>query len=314
MKIVKLTFNYEWPLFRQTPSFSQVWGNYKFVIDDNLKECDYWIIYCDYKLKRETITCPKEHVIFIPGECYNTSPYFYKSFLKQFGAIITVQREIKHKNVIYSHNANPWFINKSYDELIDNSATKKNKLISVITSNKNFTEGHRKRLNFVEILKAHFGDQLDVFGRGIMDFDDKWEVLSQYKYSIAIENDFCEDWVTEKYFDCILAETVPIYYGCPNIKCYSKNDISVKIDINEPKEAIKIIEGAISNNLYESYKKALKEEKVYVLNNEQFFPWIVNILKKMDYSLYKENRLKLNKPSRYSFNILKKKLKYHLKL
>ena len=66
-------------------------------------------------------------------------------------------------------------------------------------------------------LKKHFGDQIDLFGRGLNDFEDKWDVLANYKYTVAIENDFCDDWVTEKYFDCILSNTLPFYYGCPNL-------------------------------------------------------------------------------------------------
>lgn len=53
MKITQITYNYDWPLFRQTPNFSQIWGNYKFVIDNELKECDFWIIYSDYNLTNE---------------------------------------------------------------------------------------------------------------------------------------------------------------------------------------------------------------------------------------------------------------------
>ena len=132
---------------------------------------------------------PKENIIFIPGECYNTSPKFSQQFLNQFGAIITVQKELKHKNIIYSHNANPWFVNKNYDDLLIDKNSEKNKLISVITSNKTFTQGHKKRLEFVTALKDYFGDKLDVYGRGINDFNDKWDVLANYKYTIAIEND-----------------------------------------------------------------------------------------------------------------------------
>ena len=90
MIIVKLTFNYDFPIFRQTENFSKVWGNYKFVIDENLKECDFWIVYTDYNLKAEKVKCAPENIIFIPGECYHTSPKFNQNFLNQFGLIITV--------------------------------------------------------------------------------------------------------------------------------------------------------------------------------------------------------------------------------
>lgn len=301
MIIVKLTYNYNWPLFRQTENNSQIWGNYKFVIDDNLKECDFWIVYTDYNLKAEKVKCNSENIIFIPGECYNTSPKFNQKFLNQFGLIITVQRELKHRNILYSHNANPWFVGKSHDELYTNLIPDKSKLISVVSSNKAFTAGHRKRLKFVQKLKNHFGDKLDVFGRGINDFEDKWDVLSDYKYTIAIENDFCDDWVTEKYFDCIYANTLPFYYGCPNLEHIVNKDSFIRIDIENLEEAINIIENAILKDEFEKRKELVQSQKIKSLNEDQFFPWIVKILETKNANLKKEeftftlNEVKKNK-------------------
>ena len=314
MKIVKLTFNYDFPIFRQTPNFSQVWGNYKFIIDENLKECDFWIVYSDYKLTSEKVKCSPENVIFIPAECYNTSPRFTQKFLNQFGILITVQRELKHKNIIYTHNANPWFINKTFDELISAKIPKKTKLISVVSSNKAFTEGHRKRLDFVKKLKEYYGDQLDVFGRGINDFDDKWEVLAEYKYSIAIENDHCEDWVTEKFFDCLYSETLPFYYGCPNLESYVDKKSFVRIDINDFEKTIETINLCIIKDEYQIREENLREEKIKSLNRDQFFPFMVAILDTMECNLKKGNiKLILNKtPNKLKIKSLFKKIYRYL--
>lgn len=316
MIIVKLTFNYDWPLFRQTPNFSQIWGNYKFVIDNDLKECDFWIIYSDYNLLPEKVKCSSKNIIFIPAECYNTSPRFTQKFLNQFGLIITVQRELKHKNIVYSHNANPWFVGKSYNELMLESATEKTKLISVVSSNKIFTDGHQKRFNFVQNLKEHFGNQIDVFGRGINDFDDKWDVLANYKYTIAIENDYCDDWVTEKYFDCVYANSLPFYYGCPNLETYVDKNSYIRIDINDFESSIKTIENAINNNEYEKRTALLQEQKIKSLQTDQFFPWIVSILENLEINAVKKEiqlQLNLKKPSvvqstKFFFNRIKNKL------
>jgi len=282
MKIVKVSFNYDWPLFRQSPQGLGEWGDYKFVLDDTLKECDFWIVYTSYKFVTETVTCHPDNIIFMPGECYNTSPRFSQKFLNQFGALVTVQRELKHKNIRYAHNANPWFVDKNYDELLALETPKKIKLISVVSSNKAFTEGHKSRLDFVAKLKNHFGDQLDVFGRGIKDFDDKWEVLADYKYSIAIENDNCDDWVTEKFFDCLLAHTLPFYYGCPNLESIVDKNAFIRIDSDNFEESVKIIEDSIRNNEFEKRLEHIKKEAVASLNKHNFFPFVVDILDTMD--------------------------------
>jgi hypothetical protein len=278
MYTVKLTFNYDWPLFRQTPNYSGQWGNYKFIIDKNLKVCDFWIVYSDYQFKNEKIKCNPDNIIYIPGEGYHTSPRFEQKFLDQFGAIITVQEELTHRNIISKHNANPWFVGKSYDELISLKPPTKTKLISVISSDKVFTDGHRKRLRFVNEIKEHFGDKLDVFGRGINGFEDKWDVLSNYKYSIAIENDYCNNYFTEKFIDCILANTFPIYYGCPNLEKYFPEDSFKRIDINDTEGSIKIIQNVIDTDLYLTKNKQISEARDLALNNENLFPFLVNIL------------------------------------
>ena len=297
MKIVKITYNFDWPLFRQTPKSTQVWGDYKFVIDDELTECDYWVIYCDYLLKKETLKCPPENIIFIPGECYNTSPKFSQKFLDQFGLILTVQRELKHRNIKYTHNANPWFVDKSYDELVSGRTPEKPKMISVITSNKSFTEGHRKRLAFVKRLKEHFGDQLDLFGRGINDFEDKWEVVAPYKYSIAIENDFCDDWVTEKFFDCIYANTLAFYYGCPNLEDTIDERSFIRIDLNNFDATVRVIENALENKEFEKRAEAMQQQKLRSLDSDQFFPWLTAILDEQNNNAVKKKiTLILNEP------------------
>ena len=41
--------------------------------------------------------------------------------------------------------------------------------------------------------------------------DNKIQILSKYKFNLVIENE--SDWITEKIYDSIVAETVPLYFG-----------------------------------------------------------------------------------------------------
>ncbi len=289
MYTVKLTFNYDWPLFRQTPKYSGVWGNYRFIIDNELEECDFWVIYSNYKLSNERCRCNKNNILFLPAEGYETSPRFSKEFLDQFGKVITVQRELKGNNVVYWQNANPWFVEKSYDELTSIDMPEKTKFMSIISSNKVMTAGHKKRLDFAYAIKEYFGDQVDLFGRGIADFDKKWDVLAPYKYHIAIENDFCDDWVTEKFFDPFLTFTYSFYYGCPNMLRYMPEDSYTPIDINDVNSTIKKIESIISNDdLYNRFFRNCPSYRNIVLNKHQLFPMLVSFLEQMDSSQPKE--------------------------
>jgi len=45
----------------------------------------------------------------------------------------------------------------------------------------------------------------------------KRRILSRYRFSLAFENASFPGYVTEKLFDCLIAGTVPVYYGAPDV-------------------------------------------------------------------------------------------------
>jgi hypothetical protein len=54
-------------------------------------------------------------------------------------------------------------------------------------------------------------------GRGYRPFADKADGLAPYRYSIVIENLREPSYFTEKLVDALLCDTVPIYWGAPDI-------------------------------------------------------------------------------------------------
>ncbi|TSJ40299.1 hypothetical protein FO440_11100 [Mucilaginibacter corticis] len=279
---VKFTFPHDWPIMRQTPKFSGTWGDYEFFLNNAVTECDFWVLFSKYDLKKEACYCPPENIIFMPSEAYSIEQ-FSKQFLKQFALIITCQKEIVHPNVSYNLGGHPWFVGKNYDELLEMAPINKTKKISLITSNKVITDGHKKRLDFAYKLKEYFKDDIDLFGRGIKDFDDKWDVLAPYQYSIAIENDFCDDWLTEKFFDCHLSFTYPFYYGCPNAEKYFSPKSFSRINIDDFNHSVKVIESILLNeNYYTEHLQFLEEERIKVLNNYNIFPLLTSYMDNMN--------------------------------
>ncbi|MBR9842457.1 MAG: hypothetical protein GYB25_04810 [Rhodobacteraceae bacterium] len=87
---------------------------------------------------------------------------------------------------------------------------------SLIASSKRDLEGHKLRHEIVE-WAASEGIEMDVMGRGYKPFDRKSDGLAPYRFSVVIENVREPNYFTEKLVDAILCETVPIYWGCPNI-------------------------------------------------------------------------------------------------
>lgn len=131
--------------------------------------------------------------------------------------------------------------------------TNKNKLISIIASAKKLLTGHQLRH---QIIKEITDKNIDVLGRGYVPFEDKKDGLLPYYFSIVIENCQEVDYFTEKLSDCFVCETVPIYWGCPNIGDYFNLDGMI---IFQTIEELQIILDNLTKNHYQNFKVALKE-------------------------------------------------------
>lgn len=287
---VKVTFDSDWPVIKQTPGRNGVWGDCQFFINDDTFDCDYWFVFYGMN-KAERVCCSSENIYFVSGEPNTVKTYRY-NFLRQFSHFITCQKKAYDGQVIHSYMALPWMVgghyekgkfqethDKDYDELKNMKNITKDKLISVISSDKCFTIGHQRRLEFVMKLKQIFGDKLDVFGRGINTFSDKWDVIAPYKYHIVIENDTCDDYFTEKLMDCYLGQAYPFYYGCTNIeKYYDQNSMTI-IDIDDVGSAVRNIENAIKNNVYENRKEYIKQARIITLDKYNLFALMANEIK-----------------------------------
>lgn len=71
---------------------------------------------------------------------------------------------------------------------------------------------------------------------------DKHLFLKGYKFTLAIENSSQPGYVTEKILDPFLAQSLPIYWGDPNISSdYNPNSFVNLMDYNSPEEAIEEI-------------------------------------------------------------------------
>ncbi|MFC1488231.1 glycosyltransferase family 10 domain-containing protein [Thermodesulfobacteriota bacterium] len=285
MITVKLTFPFpEWPIERQTPNHNGIWENCHFFINTPIKRCDYWVVF-DGLIKKEKTICPKENILLITAEPPTIRQY-NEQFVNQFGAVITGHRNINHSNPIYQQQGLPWHVgrrqknhvnlsfSKDYDELASIDHFHKDKLISVISSTKKFSKGHRQRNEFVKVLQQYFGDKIDVFGRGIREIEDKWDALAPYKYHIALENSSVEDYWTEKLGDAYLARCYPIYYGCSNIEKYFNPSALTSIDITHPEKAIHIIDTCINESKYENTKQYIEDARNDILNRYNLFAMI----------------------------------------
>lgn len=256
-------------------------GKYRFFIDEEIETPDFWVV--RNKLLKSKTTClvAPENTILMTSEPRSVVN-FPKRYRDQFGLLLSSQKDIKHNNMQHTQAILPWYVGyewkdgkpnctKTYDEIKASPLPPKTKLISVISSSKAFSRGHQDRIRFVEKLKKHYGDKLDVFGRGINPFNDKWDVLAPYKYHIALENSSSRNYWTEKISDCYLTGTFPIYYGCKNIEDYFPKEAYRTIDDYNFESAVKTIDAVIANNEFENNQTALLKCRDLVLDDYNYF-------------------------------------------
>lgn len=288
---------------RQTKEHSMMSldGRYQFVIDDDLKEADFWVVQGKGIRKETMCRVAPENTIFLNTEPRSVLNY-PQSYLRQFGLVSTSQYPTRHPNVRYAQAVLPWFVGfkeekatgqcsftLDYDDLKNHPFPKKKKLLSVISSNLAVSRGHLNRLKFVDKLKKRYGDQIDLYGRGFNGFDDKWDVLSQYKYHICIEN--CSEmyYWTEKIADCFLAGTYPFYYGCRNLSDYFPKSSFTPIDIAQADQAIEIIDRAINEDICDKASAVLEEAKNLVLDKYNLFEYVASLCDTLDSNRTKED-------------------------
>jgi hypothetical protein len=281
----------EWPLLRQTSGSNGVWGNYKFYLNSDIDECDYWVVYDGLSEPEKTI-CQRKNTILITGEPPCIKRY-NPDFLKQFGTIITSHKNLDHPKVVNMQQGLPWHVgrrvkgntnisfSKDYDTLKAITNFEKSAIISVISSDKAMTDGHKKRLNFVKKLKEHFGTRLDVFGRGVRDIEDKWDAIANYKYHIVLENSSYPDYWTEKLADAFLGGAYPFYNGCPNLSDYFPQNSYTTIDIDDFENCVSIIEDTIIEQRYEKSMENIAKARNLILDKYNLFPLICNYCNSM---------------------------------
>ena len=265
-------------------------GRYQFFINDISCNPDFVVINSKGLRETTSFTVPRSRTILVTDEPYSVLAYA-KGYYQQFGTVVTTQREIlpiKETQVIHMHTLLPWYVGMTWEPDHSNRITmtyddirqanpEKQKLISVVSSYKAFSKGHVERRRFVRRLVERYGDRIDVFGEGIRDFRDKWDVLAPYRYQVVIENSCNIDYWTEKLADSFLANTYPIYHGCPNASDFFPKNAFTPIDIRNTDDALRIIDETMANDLFSQRQQEMKEAKELVLDKYNLFNCLARI-------------------------------------
>lgn len=207
---------------------------------------------------------------------YTSSIQFYKSNNQ-----ITLSPPYVFWYIGYSaYNIKNKFDFINYNYLLNlQPSSKINKLV-VIASAINDIPGHSDRIRFIEKL-ASFSFNFEIWGSS------KWNNFKQYKgfavnklsvyinskYVLVIENEKTDYYWSEKFSDAILSFSIPLYYGCNNMKDFFPEGSFIEIDIHD-KNIFSNIQKIVSSDYYEKHFDRLIKAREIVLNKQNFFAFI----------------------------------------
>lgn len=125
-----------------------------------------------------------------------------------------------------------------------NQGFEKTKTLSIISSKVANLEGHHRRNEFIDLVHKFNPELKDhTFGRGRKEILRKEEALDPYMYSLAVENSQIPSYITEKFLDCILRLTVPVYFGAQNVDQYFPQGAFVRLSGLDESSAKEILSG-----------------------------------------------------------------------
>jgi len=101
------------------------------------------------------------------------------------------------------------------------------------------------------------------------------KILNKYKFIICIENSQNDGYITEKIFNCLLAKTIPIYWGSSKIKNYFNPKCFISIEENNWIDKVILL-----NKNEEEYNNYINEKKIILENYESYQKLILGKINK----------------------------------
>jgi hypothetical protein len=273
---------------------------YEFVLDDSY---DFLVIFgrtdfSNLEIDKNNIFIFSQEPNWSPNDDKTLHNYSNNVFISD---LRTHEKSSSYKEILLpmfygakgeTDNRKEWEWSKELFDL-DFSNIKNKSMSIVVTNNYNSHYNHletpgineiiyEKRVKLGKYLSDMFED-IDVWGTYQPDngknlHGEAWNkliALKEFKFSLCFENTIQKNYISEKFWDAVLIDTVPIYIGCDNINEYIPEDCFINLKTFEydlVSEKIKYILDN-SDDLYKSYLPKLKELKKRFKTDKVFNLW-----------------------------------------
>ena len=267
------------------------WKNYQLVWTDNKDEIDYYVII--NAPPRDAYFDPLKTIVFQMEPWVNdpTKNWGVKTWGQWAEPDPSKFLAVRGRKTAHHNNAF-WQLELTYKELLDIDLDRiKQHTISSICSSKYYDEGHITRIDLLKYIeqKNDPNVQIDIYNADnkhnftnykgpVSPYVDKSKGMLSYKYYFMMENNYEEQFITEKIWEPILCESLVFYYGCPNVTDYIDARAFVLLDPNDFEKSYQIIKQAIEEDWWSQRIDVIRQEKRKILNELSFFPTIDNII------------------------------------
>jgi GR25 family glycosyltransferase involved in LPS biosynthesis len=266
-----------------------VWKNMEFVWTNKREEIDYYVI-INFPPK-DAYFEPLKTIVFQmePWVHDITRNWWVKTWNKWADPDPEKFLAVRGRKTPHHNNAF-WQLELTCNELL-NLKVEKTKIISSICSSKYFDEGHIARIDLLNYIEQKNDPNviIDIYNKDnhhnfknvkgpVSPYVDKSKGMLKYKYYFMVENNYEENFITEKLWEPILCESLCFYYGCPNVTDYIDSRAFVLLDINDFEKSYQIIKQAIEEDLWLQRIDFIRQQKQRILNELAFFPVIQKII------------------------------------
>lgn len=187
----------------------------------------------------------------------------HRTRLQEFDAVFTFNDALLDRlpNALFAPGGTTW-----YRSMREDAYLHKTKNISMVSTGKVMTPLHRWRIALAKELKLRgIADTFGTFDGGAR-IPDKDVTLTDYRYSVAVENSVEPYYFTEKVLDCFASTTVPIYLGATGISKFFNPDGIICLKQDDLGHMDKIL-AQCSEKDYEQRLDAIKDNYHRLVKN-----------------------------------------------
>lgn len=250
-----------------------------FTCDPQCADYD-WLVAFDDLSESEVLRCPRERTILATWEPVNVKPYL-RPFVEQFGHYLSNRPEWTemHPHYHLGRGYFPWFVLRPLKKLAEEvRGPKTDSVVAICTKKSMRHTAHHARFALLSFLLKRMPG-MKWFGFGFNRLSDKYAELCAAKYHLVVENNLAPHGWSEKIADALLCECLPFYAGDPKLEEVLPRDAFVRIPVDDPPAAERIVREAVAKDEWVKRLPAIREAKRLLLTKYNFWSQVLDVIR-----------------------------------